>query len=103
MSVILTLHEIQTKLDISFYTGSYISTSTSGTTYAAILMGVLILIVTVALIIIIVFLALSKAKLQKKLSETRMKNNAQIYEDVDLSQIIDSMKNVAYEAPQLHT
>ena len=68
-------------------------------------MGIVILIITVALIIITVFLALSKAKLQKKLSETstRNVNNALIYEDVDLSQIIDSMKNVAYEAPQLQT
>ena len=68
-------------------------------------MGVFILIITIALIIVIVFLALSKAKLQKKLSETSTKinNNALIYEDIDLSQIIDSMKNVAYEAPQLQT
>ena len=68
-------------------------------------MGVVTVLITSALIIVTIFLVRSRLKVQKLLMETKAKEKMQIYEDIDLSQVIDSMKNVAYEAPpqaQIH-
>jgi hypothetical protein len=68
-------------------------------------MGVVIILISSALIIVIIFLVKSRLKVQKLLRERKAKEKMQIYEDIDLSQIIDSMKNVAYETPsqtQIH-
>ena len=68
-------------------------------------MAVVIILISSALIIVTVLLVRSRLKVQKLLMERKAKEKMQIYEDIDLSQIIDSMKNVAYEAPsqtQIH-
>jgi hypothetical protein len=73
--------------------------------HTAVPMGVVIILISSALIIVIIFLVKSRLKVQKLLRERKAKEKMQIYEDIDLSQIIDSMKNVAYETPsqsQIH-
>ena len=73
--------------------------------YTAISMAVAIILITSILIIVTVLLTRSRHKVQRMLMERKAKENMQIYEDIDLTQIIDSMKNVAYESPsqaQLH-
>lgn len=68
-------------------------------------MGVVIIFISGALIIVTILLVKSRLKVQKLLRERKAKEKMQIYEDIDLSQIIDSMKNVAYETPsqtQIH-
>ena len=65
----------------------------------AIPMGVIIVLISSALIIVAIFLIKSRLKVQALLMERKAKEKMQIYEDIDLSQIIDSMKNVAYATP----
>lgn len=61
-------------------------------------MAVVIIIIGLALITLIVVLLKSKAKIQKVLSETKENEKMQIYEEINLSQAIDSMAaNVAYD------
>ena len=62
-------------------------------------MGVVIILITTILIIVVVFLIRSRLKIKKILMERKEKENMQIYDDINLSEIIDSMKNVAYEVP----
>ena len=62
-------------------------------------MGVVIILITTILIIVIVFLVRSRLKIERMLMERKAKENMRIYEDINMSEIIDSMKNVAYEAP----
>ena len=64
--------------------------------FVAISLGVVVFIVGLALIILIVLLLKFKAKIQKT-SETKKSEKMQIYEEINLSQVIDSTANVAYE------
>ena len=64
-------------------------------------MGVIIILVVGALIIMIVLFIRSRLKIRKILREIKSKEKIQIYEEVNQSEIIDSMKNVAYETPAL--
>ena len=64
-------------------------------------MGVVIILVVGALIIMIVLFIQSRLKIRRILREIKSKEKMQIYEEVNQSEIIDSMKNVAYEAPSL--
>ena len=70
---------------------------TATTYYAVISMGMVILITAVVLIIVIALLLKSKARLQNLLTEKRAAEKVQIYEDIDLSHVINSEENVAYE------
>ena len=73
--------------------------------HTAIPMGIVIILLSSALIIVIILLVKSRLKVQTLLMERKVKEKMQIYEDIDISQIIDSMKNVAYETPsqmQIH-
>lgn len=62
-------------------------------------MGVVIILIVGALIVMIVFFIRSRLKIQKILMEIKSKQKMQIYEEVNQSEIIDSLKNVAYEVP----
>ena len=81
---------------------SLISGDMNATTYTTISMGVVISVVTIVLVIVIVLLLKSKAKVRKLLSERNITEKMQqivLYEDIDISQVIDPTVNVAYEAP----
>lgn len=81
-----------------------LETSTAvSTTYTAIIMGVVIILLVSALIIMIMFIIRSRFKIQRILREikSKEKEKIQLYEEVNQSEIIDSMKNVAYEPPSL--
>ena len=69
--------------------------------YTAVSMGMVIILIAGALIIMTVLFIRSRLKIKKMLRETKSKEKMQIYEEVNQSEIIDSMKNVAYEAPSL--
>ena len=64
-------------------------------------MGVVVILIAGALVIMIVLYIRSRLKIQRILREVKSKEKMQIYEVVNQSEIIDSMKNVAYEAPSL--
>ena len=73
--------------------------------HTAIPMGIVIILTSNALIIVTILLVKSRLKVQTLLMERKAKEKMQIYEDIDLSQIIDSIKNIAYETPsqvQIH-
>ena len=74
-------------------------TKSNSIVHIAVSMGVVIILVTSVLVIVIILLVRSKLKVQRLLMERKVKEKMQIYEDIDITQIIDSMKNVAYEAP----
>ena len=64
-------------------------------------MGVVVILIVSALVIMIVLSIRSRLKIQRILREIKSKEKRQIYEEVNQSEFIDSMKNVAYEAPSL--
>ena len=64
-------------------------------------MGVVIILSFSALIIMIVLFIGSRLKIRRILREIKSKEKMQIYEEVNQSEIIDSMKNMAYETPSL--
>lgn len=70
-------------------------------TYTAVSMGIVIMLIAGALVIITTLFIRSRLKIRKMLREIKSKEKMQIYEEVNQSEIIDSMKNVAYEAPSL--
>ena len=70
-------------------------------TYTAVSMGVVIIIVGGALIIMITIFIRSRLEIRRLLMEIKLKEKMQIYEEVNQSEIIDSLRNVAYEAPSL--
>ena len=70
-------------------------------TYTAVSMGIVIIIIGGALIIMSILFVRSKLKIRKVLMDIKSKEKMQIYEEVNQSEIIDSLKNVAYEAPSL--
>ena len=62
-------------------------------------MGMVIIVITAILIVVAVLLFISRCQLQRLSRESKAKEKMQIYEDIDLTQIIESTKNVAYETP----
>ena len=70
-------------------------------TYTAVSMGIVIMLIAGALIVMTTLFIRSRLKIRKMLREIKSKEKMQIYEEVNQSEIIDSMKNVAYEAPSL--
>ena len=71
------------------------------TTYTAASMGVVIILILGALIVMIVLFIRSRLEIRKMLRDIQSKEKMQIYEEVNQAEIIDSLKNVAYEAPSL--
>lgn len=84
---------------------SFSALTKSSTMYAAISMGVVIILMVGALTIMIVLFIRSRLQIQRILRETKSKEKEkmQVYEEVtcNQSEIIDSLKNVAYEPPSL--
>ena len=68
-------------------------------------MGVVIVLLVGALIIMIVLFIRSTLKIQRILRKIKSKEKEKmqnlVYEEVNQSEIIESMKNVAYEPPSL--
>ena len=62
-------------------------------------MGLVIILIVGALIVMTVLLIRSRLTIRKMLWEVKSKEKMQIYEEVNQSEIIDSMKNMAYEVP----
>ena len=63
-------------------------------------MGVVIILIISALIIMTILFIRSKFEIQQMLHrEIKSKESIPIYDDINLSEIIDSQKNVAYDAP----
>jgi glutaminase len=64
-------------------------------------MGIVVILIAGALVVMTTLFIRSRLKIRKMLRETKSKEKLQIYEEVNQSEIIDSMKNVAYEPPSL--
>ena len=69
------------------------------TVYTAISMGLVIILIVSALIIMTILFIRSKVKIQQILQKIKPKETIPIYDDINLSEIIDPKKNIAYEAP----
>ena len=61
-------------------------------------MAVVITLTFSAFIIMTILFIRSKFKIQRTLQTATLKENVPIYDDIDLSGIIDPKKNVAYDA-----
>ena len=72
----------------------------NSTVYAAVSMGIVIILLVGALIIMIVLYIKSRLRILREI-KSKEKERIQVYEEVNQSEIIDSMKNVAYEPPSL--
>ena len=75
------------------------SVGTNRVVASVVSMGVLVIVIAVVFIIVAVHLFRAKSKVQTKLMEIEAKEKVQVYEEIDPLQLINSMKNVAYEAP----
>jgi hypothetical protein len=66
-------------------------------------MGVVIILIATAFIIMTVLFIRAKFKIQQMLhqeiSYCKSKESIPIYDDINLSEIVDPQKNVAYDAP----
>ena len=63
-------------------------------------MSVVITLIVSALIIVTILFIRSKFKIQQMLhQENKSKESIPIYDDINVSEIIDPQKNLAYDAP----